>query len=290
MTKHDSTRPRTTNAWIKVLWAGVGVGAAWWAWQKRRAPRDRSTLGDAEATEKKPDKVADVEIVPIHDWIYHTMFGAYSIYFRIGGWRIWGRENVPMNGPVIIAPNHKSLLDPPLVGSSLPRIATTMGKIELFEKKHFGVKILGKVIQHMGTFPVRRGTADRRAIRRALQVLKDGGALVIFPEGTRTRTGELGPSELGIALIAHNAKAPIVPSYIKGTEGCFSYLQPKARLVQAEIFYGKPLYFEEEYARKGDRATLQRIADGIMEAIAELREEAGDGSQSFETNSSAGDA
>jgi len=291
MAKHDYNSPRTTSAWIKVLLAGAGAAAAWWGWQKSRAPRDGNTLVDEAAIEKKPEKVADDEIVPIHDWIYHTMFGAYSIYFRIGGWRIHGREYIPMSGPVIIAPNHKSLLDPPLVGSSLPRIATTMGKIELFEKKHFGLKILGKVIQHMGTFPVRRGTADRRAIRRALQVLKDGGALVIFPEGTRTRDGELGPSELGIALIAHNAKAPIVPSYIKGTEGCFSYIQPKARLVQAEIFYGKPLYFEEEYARKGDRATLQQIADSIMEAIAELREQAGDGDTGklFRANSGAGE-
>ncbi|MDF2440464.1 MAG: 1-acyl-sn-glycerol-3-phosphate acyltransferase [Abditibacteriota bacterium] len=277
MTKHDSLTPRRTHVWLKVLVAGAGAGVAWWAWQKRRGAPVQSTLDETAATEKKSEKVADDEIVPIHDWIYHTMFGAYSIYFRIGGWRIHGRENIPMDGPVIIAPNHKSLLDPPLVGSSLPRIATTMGKIELFEKKHFGLKILGKVIQHMGTFPVRRGTADRRAIRRALQVLKDDGALVIFPEGTRTRTGELGPSELGIALIAHNAKAPVVPSYIKGTEGCFSYLQPKARLIKAEIFYGKPIFFKEEYARKGDRATLQKIADRIMEAIAELRAQAGDG-------------
>jgi 1-acyl-sn-glycerol-3-phosphate acyltransferase len=158
-----------------------------------------------------------------------------------------------------------------------------MGKIELFEKKHFGLKILGTVIQHMGTFPVRRNAADRRAIRRAMQVMKDNGALVIFPEGTRAKTPQcdLGPSELGIAMIAHHAKAPVVPAYIKGTEGCFSYMQPKARLVRAEIFYGKPIYFEEEYARKGDRATLQAIADRIMQGIAELREQAGDGPAVF---------
>jgi hypothetical protein len=82
-------------------------------------------------------------------------------------------------------------------------------------------------------------------------------------------------------MIAHNAKAPVVPCYIKGTEGCFSYLQPKARLIKAEMFYGKPLYFEAEYARKGDRATLQAIADRIMQGIAELREEAGDGPAVF---------
>ncbi len=252
----------------KKLWtAGIGVIAtaigARWAWH-------RAVAREAEI------EALDEEIVPHHDWIYHTMFGLYSVYFRIGGWEIHGRENIPMSGPLIVAPNHKSLLDPPLVGSSLPRLATTMGKIELFQKKHFGLRILGRVIQHMGTFPVRRGTADRRAIKRALQVLADDGALVIFPEGTRTRDGNLGTPELGIALIAHKAKAPVVPAYIKGTEGCYSYQQPKTRLVKAEIFYGQPLYFHEEYERKGDRATLETIAQRIMEEIAALKTQAGD--------------
>lgn len=263
-----------------MFWSLLGTAAmsAWW-WKKRQDVLRQEAIDGAiaagavpapEMAEADKDK-ADDEIVPIHDWIYHTMFGLYSIYFRIGGWNVQGRENIPMEGPVIIAPNHASLLDPPLVGSSLPRLATTMGKNELFEKKHFGLKILGYIIQHMGTFPVKRGAADRRAIRRALQVLEENGALVIFPEGTRTRTGELGKSELGIAMIAHRAKAPVVPAYIKGTAGCFSYMQPKARLIKAEIHYGKPLYFEEEYARRGDRATLQQIADRIMEAIAHLQ-------------------
>ena len=250
----------------RVWWFGgalatfAGAAAMW----RRAVAHDTAT------------EMRDEEIVPHHDWIYHTMFGLYSVYFRIGGWEIHGRENIPMSGPLIVAPNHKSLLDPPLVGSSLPRLATTMGKIELFQKKHFGLRILGRVIQHMGTFPVRRGTADRRAIKRALQVLADNGALVIFPEGTRTRSGELGPPEMGIALIAHKAKAPIVPAYIKGTEGCYSYQQPKTRLVKAEIFYGQPLYFHDEYKRKGDRATLETIARRIMEEIAVLKTQAGD--------------
>lgn len=258
---------------------GLGVaGALRWRRQVRAVvgeARERAEYLSLREARRRDGAEPD-EVVPIHDWIYHTMFGLYGVYFRLGGWKIHGRENVPMSGPVIIAPNHKSLLDPPLVGSSMPRLMTTMGKVELFEKKHLGLKILGKVIQHMGTFPVRRGTPDRRAIKRALKVLRGGGALAIFPEGTRTRTGELGPSEMGIALIAHKAKAPVVPAYLKGTEGCFSYLQPRARLVRCEIFYGKPIAFHEEYARKSDRATLEGIARKIMEGIAELKSAAGD--------------
>lgn len=268
----------------KRLWLvgvlGVGIAARAW-WKNRARPGHDGVEGKRaeylslrEARER--DGAEEGEVVPIHDWIYHAMFGLYGVYFKLGRWKIHGRENVPMSGPVIIAPNHKSLLDPPLVGSSMPRLVTTMGKIELFEKKHFGLPILGKVIQHMGTFPVRRNTPDRRAIKRALKVLRGGGALAIFPEGTRTRDGELGPPETGIALIAHKAKAPVVPAYLKGTEGCFSYMQPRARLVQCEIFYGKPVYFEEEYARRGDRATLEAIANRIMDEIVRLKKEAGD--------------
>lgn len=236
-------------------------------------------IGEAAPAPKAPVKKGrrqpdPGEIVPIHDWIYHAMFGLYSIYFRIGKWKIHGVENVPLAGPVIIAPNHVSLLDPPLVGAATPRLMTTMGKIELFEKKTCGLKILGFIIQHMGTFPVRRGAPDRRAIRRGVQVLEDGGALVIFPEGTRTRTGQLGSAELGMALIAHMTKTPIVPLYLKGTEGCFSPMHRGFRLVKAEVWYGQPLRFEAEFRQRGDRATLQAMTDQVMASLARMRDEA----------------
>lgn len=226
----------------------------------------------APSTDKpKPER----EILPIHDWIYHFMLWSYAQFFKFNGWQLHGRENVPKSGAVIIAPNHVSMFDPPLVGCATPRLVTTMGKAELFDKKTFGLKILGFIIQHMGTFPVKRGRSDRRAMRRAMQVLKDGGALVIFPEGTRTKTGELGPPELGMALLAHSTKTPIVPAFIAGTEGGLSNLQPKLRRVKVQIWYGEPLSFDAEYARKGDRATLQAIADRVMQEIAALRDQSG---------------
>jgi len=212
------------------------------------------------------------EIIPTHGWIYRFMFGSYGLFFRLNGLKIIGRENVPATGPFIIAPNHVSLFDPPLVGVASPRLVTTMGKAELFEKKTFGLKILGFIIQHMGTFPVHRGKPDRRALRRAAQVLQDGGGLVIFPEGTRTPDGNLGPPELGIALIAHASKAPIVPMYLKGTDRAFSKIHPGFRLIKPEAWFGQPLRFDEEYCRRGDRQTLQAISNRIMEEIARLRD------------------
>jgi 1-acyl-sn-glycerol-3-phosphate acyltransferase len=219
-------------------------------------------------------KAADPEILPIHDWIYWTMTALFRVFFRLGGWKLHGRHNVPKSGAVILAANHVSLFDPPLVGCASPRRVTTMGKAELFDKKWFGLKIFPYIIQHMATFPVKRGAPDRRAMRRAVQILKDGEALVIFPEGTRTRNGELGPGEIGLAMIAHSAKAPIVPMYLKGTDAALSPIAKKkgVRFFKTEVYFGKPLFFEDEYSRKADRATLQAITDRVMQEIAKLRD------------------
>ncbi len=219
-------------------------------------------------------KKTEPEIVPIHDWIYHTMTWLFRQWFRLGGCKIVGIENVPKTGAVILAPNHASLFDPPLVGCASPRCVTTMGKAELFEKRWFGLKIFPYVIQHMATFPVKRGAPDRRAIRRAHRVLESGEALVIFPEGTRTRTGSLGPGEIGLAMIAHHSRAPIVPMYLEGTQNALSPLRGGVRLFKTRVVFGEPLYFPEEYVHKADRATLQIIVDRTMQEIEKLSEEA----------------
>ncbi len=227
-----------------------------------------------EARRNPKVRAEDKAVEPLHGFVYRLMYGSYGILFRIGGLKVHGLENVPMQGRVIIAPNHASLFDPPLVGCTVPRPVTTMGKAELFEKKTGGLKILGWIIRRMGSFPVKRGAPDRRALRMAMRVLQNDEALVIFPEGTRTRSGELGPAEHGVALIAHSAKAPVVPMYLKGTQAALSPLQPKFRLIHPEVYFGKPLYFAEEYARKADRETLDVIGERIMAEIARLKDNA----------------
>jgi 1-acyl-sn-glycerol-3-phosphate acyltransferase len=108
----------------------------------------------------------------------------------------------------------------------------------------------------------------------AMRVLQNGEALVIFPEGTRTRSGELGPAEPGVALIAHSTKAPVVPMYLQGTQAALSPLQPRFRLIHPAVYFGKPLHFEEEYGHKADRETLEAIGARIMNEIARLEIEA----------------
>lgn len=240
---------------------------------------NETSIQTTPAPDEKQQKISKVRaedkaVEPRHGFVYRLMYGSYGILFRIGGLQVHGLENVPMEGPVIIAPNHASLFDPPLVGCTVPRKVTTMGKAELFEKKTFGFKILGWIIRRMGSFPVKRGAPDRRALRMALRVLQNKEALVIFPEGTRTRSGGLGPAEHGVALIAHSTKAPVVPMYLKGTQEALSPLQPRFRLIHPAVYFGKPLRFEEEYARKADRDTLEAIGARIMSEIARLEEAA----------------
>lgn len=212
------------------------------------------------------DEPKTQEITPRHTWVFPLVSALFKTYLRIGGWKVMGRENVPKSGPVILAPNHVSLLDPPLVGVSCPRWPFIMAKAELFSG------IQGWAIQRMGAFPVRRGVADRGAFKRAKQVLQSGNPLLIFPEGTRSKTGEIGAAEAGVAMLAHSNKAPIVPIYISGTENALSPRRKGFRLVKAKIIFGKPLFFEEEYARKGDRETLEAIGKRIMEEIAALKD------------------
>ncbi len=189
------------------------------------------------------------------------------LHFRAGGGRVFGRENIPLKGRFIFAPNHVSHLDPPLVSSFSPRRPHVMAKKELFKKAFFA-----KYFQGLGAFPVDRGKADRKAIRHAIKMLESEAPLLIFPEGTRSKTGELGEAEIGLGMIAHATKAPIIPVYLKGTDQAFSAMNPKFGIVKIELHYGAPLNLEEEYAGRGDRTTIEAIGRKTMQAIAALRD------------------
>ena len=236
-----------------------------------RTDTELSTDVTAPQNVTKTPKTSD-EIMPLHGFVYSAMSFLFLQWFRAGGLKIYGRERVPKTGGVILAPNHASLFDPPLIGSVSPRRVTTMGKAELFDKKWLGIKIFPWVIQRMATFPVKRGAPDRRAIRRAIKTLKDGEVLVIFPEGTRTRDGELGEGEIGLAMIAHQTKAPIVPMYHEGTQNALSPLRGGVRLFKTRVWYGEPLYFENEYSKKATREVLESIVARVMSEIQQLKD------------------
>lgn len=170
-----------------------------------------------------------------------------------------GRENIPDKGPLVIASNHLSLLDPPVLGTAATRKVHFMAKQELF------VPILGDIYKALGAFPVRRGGADRSAIKHGLEILQRGDVLAIFPEGTRSKTGKLGKAEPGALMLAGKSQAAIVPACVVGTDikRC-GKLWPKVKVV-----FGKPMYFPAD--QTVNKEVLKELTDELMRRIAELQ-------------------
>src|SRR5262249_1140663 len=145
---------------------------------------------------------------------YHWANALMRIAFRLAvDLRIDGLSNVPQTGPLIIAINHSSFIDPLLVGPFIPLDVVMMSKSE-----NFSLPFWGPIVTWYGAFPIHRGEADREAIKKALEVLRDGGALLMAPEGTRSVNGELQPGQDGLALIAARTHAPVIPFVITGAK------------------------------------------------------------------------
>ncbi len=179
----------------------------------------------------------------------------FKIFFRM---EVEGRENIPESGPLVMASNHLSVLDPPVIGTASTRKPYFMAKEELF------VPVFGHICKFLGAFPVKRGSADMTAIRHSLEILKNGEVLAVFPEGTRSKTGKLGIAEPGTMMLAAKGKAAILPTCVSGTDvfRC-GKIWPKVKVI-----FGKPIPCPEN----ADKETLKKITDELMEKIAILQE------------------
>lgn len=167
--------------------------------------------------------------------------------------KVVGREHFPSEGGVLICANHIHNFDPEVVGITAPRPIHFMAKEELFS-----VPILGKILPHINAFPVKRGMSDRGALRKGLAILKEEKVLGLFPEGTRSKTGELGQGLAGAGFFALRSKAHVVPCAIIGPYKPFKRLK---------VVYGKPINMEEY---RKNKATPEETTELIMSEIQKL--------------------
>jgi 1-acyl-sn-glycerol-3-phosphate acyltransferase len=192
---------------------------------------------------------------------YHFSKLIVSAFFLIfTRWRISGRENIPMNGPLLVVSNHMTFAEPPILRILLKRESRFATKEGFFRNK-----FIGKIMEIYGGFPVHRGRADRKAIRLMEQYLSQGLAVVIFPEGTRSLKSRLLPATHGATVIAQRTGAPILPVGITGTEKMRGLTWFFKRPV-ITIRFGQPFYLPSSNG-KLDREIATHY---IMERIAEL--------------------
>ncbi|MHC4472016.1 MAG: lysophospholipid acyltransferase family protein, partial [Planctomycetota bacterium] len=151
-------------------------------------------------------------------------------------YRAEGVENVPRHGGVVLACTHQSHLDPVMYSAALPRTAMYVARKSLFRNRAFGLMIRG-----FGAVSLDRDATGAAEVRKILEVLEAGAALIVFPEGTRSPDGEIGRLKPGIALIAKRASAPVVPASVDGTFACWPRHRKLFRPGRVRIAYGEPV-------------------------------------------------
>ncbi|HEX5563508.1 MAG TPA: lysophospholipid acyltransferase family protein [Sporosarcina sp.] len=191
-----------------------------------------------------------MNLYPFGKFLVSTIF--YPLY-RI---KVIGKENFPAEGGVLLCTNHIDNLDPPVVGISCPRTVHFMAKEELFK-----VPILKTILPKVNAFPVKRGMSDREAFRTALKLLRSGNVVGMFPEGTRSKTGELGKGLAGAGFFALKGDADVMPCAIIGPYKPFRTLR---------VVYGKPIAMAPF---RESKASAEEVTEVIMNEIRALLEQ-----------------
>jgi len=197
--------------------------------------------------------------------IFRTVF---ALYFR---WKVYHPERVPKTGPVILAANHTSYLDPPLVGAGCPRQLSILARDTLFR-----FPVMKQVLNSWGVVPVNReaGAAGLKAI---FERLRQDNAILLFPEGRRSPDGKLRPAQSGVGLTVIKSNAPVVPVRVFGTHEAYSRHRRLPLPKQVAVKYGHPMDFSALRAeartcsKQRLRAIYQQVADELMHEIARLQ-------------------
>lgn len=193
-------------------------------------------------------------------WMFRRAFLIfYSIFLRL---KVYGAENVPANGGLIVAANHLSFLDPPLVGASLKRRATYLAKRGLFSHP-----LLGKFVRTF-SLPVDRDAPKPSTIKEVVRRLRSGELIVMFPEGTRQEEADQANAKRGVALMASLADVPVVPVLIEGTDKALPRGAKLVRPARISVTFGLPLI---RGGSEDQQDYQQRVSSTIMKEIKKLK-------------------
>jgi 1-acyl-sn-glycerol-3-phosphate acyltransferase len=198
--------------------------------------------------------------------LYRIGYTLSSIVAHLGfSIKAYGKENLIEEGPAIIASNHQSYLDPPMIGICCRRELYFLARKSLLERP-----VIGPVLRQLNTVPVDRDRGDISAFKAILRILQSGNRLIIFPEGTRTTDGNLQPARAGIGMVIAKIRAPVIPARIFGT---FEALPRTGglKLRPVTVVFGSSIRFDKEEFPANDRELYQRLSDRVMAQIAKLQ-------------------
>jgi 1-acyl-sn-glycerol-3-phosphate acyltransferase len=187
---------------------------------------------------------------------------ALSIAFHA---RYSGQKNVPLVGGVLVVSNHQSHLDPPLVGAGCPRQMTFLARMTLFRFSPFG-----KLIRSLGAIPIDREGSALSGIRATLAALRDGQIVLVFPEGTRSRDGDLGSFKGGLTLVARRARVPILPAAVQGAYDAWPRSASFPSLRTVHVHYGR-IITPQQIASCSEQELVGLVEERVQECLAEIR-------------------
>lgn len=220
----------------------------------------RATQAEGGKPEKsgKPEKNLYVPYSTpriVYEMLRWLVLFVFALLARVS---VRGRYHIPKKSPYIIASNHLSWTDIPLVAAYIPGKVVYMAKEETFSSK------VGWLVRFLGAFPVKRGEADRQSMRAADEQLKNGKVLVIFPEGTRSKTRTLAQGHAGLGMIALRSAVPVIPVAIWGSENAL-----KKFGARVTISYGEPIDLKPQGA-KITREDINSATEQVMQSIARM--------------------